>query len=150
MRKIIVGIGSYTASDDAIGLHLVNYLATQNLPVDCELVTLNQDTSSILNYFEEDVDNIIIIDCTKMRMMPGASRFFAIENIDNLKTNQNFSTHEGDLFKVIELGKSLGLCVPKITIFGIEPRSTSFGFDLSNEIKDAIPNYARQIVERFL
>jgi Ni,Fe-hydrogenase maturation factor len=56
-----------------------------------------------------------------MGCAPGEFAFFTPDDVTSRKHTAGFSTHEGDLLKVLEFAASVGGPLAPVTIMGIEP-----------------------------
>ena len=83
-----------------------------------------------------------------MDLVPGEYKFFKPENVVSDKELAGFSTHEGDLIKVIELGKRTGHKIPEITFMGIEPAEIKNEFGLSPVLDGKVNIYAENAINK--
>jgi hydrogenase maturation protease len=142
-NKVIFGFGNYLKGDDAIGLEVVHYI-NDKMDIDNKIkaVDIGNDGMLMLTYFEDDLDNILIIDCAMVGLEPGNYRIFTPEEVKSKKNLTNISTHESDIIKIIELGKSIGYKIPPIKLLGIQPVSISYNTGLSDLLKNRLHHYA--------
>jgi hydrogenase maturation protease len=140
MKKIgVIGIGNPLRRDDGIGIILLEKLIEQKkfLPKEIELIDGGTGGINLVHVFAR-LDIVFIIDAVQLNDAPGAYRLFTA---DEIKTNKNFfflSTHENQLPQVIEMSKQLGELPKQIFIFGIQPKDTSYGKNLSNDLQTKI------------
>ena len=85
-----------------------------------------------------------------MDIKPGEYKFFKPDNVVTEKNLAGFSTHEGDLIKVIELGKRTGHYIPELVFMGIEPEEIKSGFGLSDTLQKKIGFYAGTVIKKIM
>ncbi|MHB8739959.1 MAG: hypothetical protein ACYC62_02185, partial [Coriobacteriia bacterium] len=66
------------------------------------------------------------------------------------KTLEGISTPEGDLMKVLELARELGLAIPPITLLGIEPAEIAPEMGLSPTLEQRFEEYVALAVAYFV
>lgn len=134
MRTVICGIGNKMKGDDAIGSVIANELKKEVrgehiLVMDCGSAPENF-TGKIKSF---NPNHIVIIDAVKMGRDPGYVNRVEPEDIHGLL----FSTHQVPLRMLIKYIQS-ELPETKVSFIGIEPKHTSFGADMSEEVKQAM------------
>lgn len=134
--KYIIGVGSWINGDDAIGLYLAEEIYKRNKEKDLEIVLINQDLISILFYLNEDAEKILIIDALKCGIAPGDFKIFSLNEVEDIKEIDGFSTHEGNLLALLKTIINLKNINLNIKIMGIEP----FSFENKGEISEVLKN----------
>jgi hydrogenase maturation protease len=140
MARYLLGLGNPSMSDDSVGLRLAEHFFDKAVN-GYEAVDMAHDSMRILFYCEPGTEKIIVVDCVEMGLVPGEFRIFEPNDVETTKELAGISTHEGDVLKALELGKQLGYSIPPITIMGIQPEVTTFGFDLSANVAARYENY---------
>lgn len=72
-KTLILGIGNYLMCDEGIGVHVANALASENLPVNVEVLDGGTGGFHLLEYFEKN-DHVVLIDATLDGREPGTIR----------------------------------------------------------------------------
>jgi hydrogenase maturation protease len=144
MTKYLLGLGNPSMSDDSVGLRLVERFF-ETAPGGFEAMDMAHDSMRLLFYCEPTTERIIVVDCVDMGLQAGEYRIFTPDQVDTHKELENFSTHEGDLLKVVELGRQLGYHIPPIQILGIQPENVQFGFELSEPVNQNFSTYIREL-----
>jgi hydrogenase maturation protease len=139
MKAGIIGVGNPLRRDDGIGIVLLEKLIEKksDLPEDIEYIdggTGGMNLLHILALF----DVALIIDAVNFNGLPGESKLFKSEDICSKKSSINMSTHETDILKIITLSKELGEAPNNLFIFGVQPKDTSHGDDLSPELQKTV------------
>ena len=130
---VILGIGNILCRDDGIGVHLVNQLMNEKLPADIHLVDAGVNTFDSLVYFE-DFQKVIILDALKGGQAPATIYNLTAKDIEDYDQN-NLSLHDVQILDLIKMAALLNK-EPQVVIYGIEPKDTSLGMDLSTELQN--------------
>ncbi len=144
MSRFLLGLGNPSMSDDSIGLRLAEHFFDV-APNGFEAVDMAHDSLRLLFYCEPTTEKIVVVDCVEMNLAPGEFQIFTPEDVESKKELSGFSTHEGDVLKAVELGRQLGYTIPPITIVGIQPANTAFGFELSPELGARYSEYIDEL-----
>jgi hydrogenase maturation protease len=146
-NRYLIGIGNYSMLDDSIGIRVVEQVVEQGLDRGFRALDLSGNLLNLLTYFRSDVEQIVVVDSTQMGSTPGAFKTFTPDLVKSKKELGNFSTHEGDMLKVVELARQMNYPIPKLTILGIEPKEISDQFGLSPELEQRMGEYVSAAVE---
>ena len=137
MKEIgVIGIGNPLRRDDGIGIVLLEKLIGRKdeLPDGITFIDGGTGGINLLHLFAR-FDVVVIIDAVNFDGNIGESKLFTTEDVYSKKTQINISTHESDILKIIHLSRELGENPDEIFIFGIQPKDTSFGSNLSSELQ---------------
>jgi len=140
MKRIgVIGIGNPLRKDDGIGIVLLEKLIEKKdeLPDNIEFIDGGTGGMNILHLLGH-FDIAIILDAVNFDGHHGESKLFTLDEVQSQKISLGMSTHESDLFKVIQLSKELKECPDELFIFGIQPKDISFGSNLSSELQHNI------------
>ena len=148
--KYIVGVGNYSMYDDSIGIRVIEHIVEKGLDQknNFTAIDLSGNVLNLTAYFNEKVEKMIIVDSAKMNLNPGEFRFFKPESVKSEKELGGFSNHEGDVLKVIELGRRVGLVLPDICCLGIVPESIRDEFGLSLTLQEKMEEYVNAAIEK--
>jgi hydrogenase 3 maturation protease len=130
-RVVILGMGNTLRSDDGAGTILAAHIK------DKVSYTVFDAGPSPENYLgriiKEKPDNVVIIDAVDFGGKPGE---FAVMEGEDIKTVNLFSTHNASISMTINyLKNNLNT---NIIILIIQPKSVSFGDNLSPEITETL------------
>jgi hydrogenase maturation protease len=145
--RYLVGIGTYLSGDDAIGLRVAEAIAAEGLDCGFTAIELSGSLLDLVHYLGEGVERVLIVDCARMGLEPGAYAFFTPGAAETRKSLAGFSTHEGDLMKVLALAAALGAPMPEITVLGIEPADVTPRAELSLALEGRLGEYVAMAVE---
>lgn len=140
LRKIgIIGIGNPLRRDDGIGIILINCLKGQKkeLPNCLELVDAGALGMNLLHIFAR-FDVILLIDAIDFKGAIGESRILTLDDIRRKHIQFRTSTHETDFLQIVQLSKELNELPDKLLIFGIQPKDTSYGMGLTQEMEAVV------------
>jgi len=148
--RYLVGLGNYTAGDDAVGVHVVEHVVANGLDRRFTAVDLSTSALDLIAYLNADTEAVLVVDAARLGLPPGDYRFFSPDEVETQKELAGLSTHEGDALKVLELARSAGYPVPPCAIMGIEPQDMANGMKLSGLLAARVPAYATAAIERLL
>lgn len=141
-NTVVIGIGNILLKDDGVGVYVIEQLENENLPITIELVDGGTSTLDTLSYFLE-YNKVIIVDCLKAGNKPGTIYKINPEDIKNYQ-KENLSIHDVQILDVVKMANMLGK-FPEVVIFGIEPQVICLETELSENIKNKIPEIIKHI-----
>ena len=139
--RYLVGIGNYYGFDDSIGLRVAEAIGDRGLDRGFRAIDLGGNLLDLVHYLGAEVEQVLIVDSARMGSAPGEFAFFTPDDVTSRKHTAGFSTHEGDLLKVLEFAESLGEPLAPITILGIEPAETKMEPGLSAQLEERFEEY---------
>jgi hydrogenase maturation protease len=148
-KTLVLGMGNPILGDDCVGLRVAATLREKIGSPDINVITTELGGINLLELLV-GYDNAFIIDAMKTpHGKPGKISIFNLESLNG--TRHTGSTHNFDLSTTIELGKKLGLDLPRnITIFAIEIAAVNmFTEECSPEVEQAIPECINKILQHF-
>lgn len=141
MKRYILGLGNYAMGDDSIGLRVVEHITARGLDRGFEAIEVGNDGLLVMTYFTEETGRLVIVDAVTFGGRPGEYTVFSPADVDSRKDAGRISTHEGDVLKLIELGRRLDQPVPPIRILAIEPESMRADTGLSAALEARFDEY---------
>ncbi len=139
--RYLIGIGTYMGLDDSIGLRIAEEIAARGLDSGFRAIELPGNLLDVLHYFGADTADMLVVDSARMGLAPGEYRFFSPDDVVTRKSLDGMSTHEGDLMKVFEFARELGVTVPPVTLMGIEPAEIAPEMGLSPVLEARFDEY---------
>ncbi len=127
-RVTIAGIGNIIRGDDGLGPKLIELLKARNVNAglfDCGTAPENY----IFPMLKSLCDTLILVDAADMALEPGMARVLDVDDIMNI----SFSTHSPSPRLFIDLLK-MGKEDLNIFIISVQPKNTSLGIPLSEEV----------------
>ena len=139
MKTLVLGLGNPILSDDSVGLRVIDQLKAKFDRLDLVFV---QSSASGISLLEEIIgyDRLIIIDAIQTRGGQ-AGEIYRLNPKDFDSARHTASSHGMSLTGALELGKRLGLSLPRqVTIFAVEAEDVStFSEQCTPEVEKAIP-----------
>jgi hydrogenase maturation protease len=136
-KIIILGIGNILLGDEGIGVHVVSFLRSQELPSNVEVIDGGTATFNLLPMIS-GVSKLIVVDAVKGKGEPGSIYRFTP---DDIKAEKKIATslHQIGLLNVLEMADKIGEKPKSTVIIGVEPQNMEWGLEPSTEIKKKIP-----------
>ena len=148
MKKLcVIGLGNPLRQDDGIGIVLLEKLVEykKNLPQSIQYIDGGTGGMNILHLFAQ-FDIVFIIDAAFFNAHPGCGKLFTSQQIKDSRISFYHTTHEFDILKIINLSKSLDELPERIFFFGVQPKDTSIGTELSKELKQNVEKLFKKLV----
>jgi hydrogenase maturation protease len=145
--RYILGLGNYAMGDDSIGLRIIEHIADNNLEDGFEAIEIGNNGMNVLTYFEEDTEQIVVVDAVDFGGNPGDCISFSPDEVESKKIVGNVSTHEGDILKLIELAKQIGQPIPPIRILAVQPKNMKMSDCISPELQGNFDKYVEQVIQ---
>jgi len=144
MKKILVtGVGSILRGDDGIGVRVIDVLEKEELPENVSLHSGDVSGLDLLKVFPGH-ERVVIIDAANIKEKPGTVRVLDLSGIKEADFKDQFSTHGMALLETLTLAKNIGLDM-EIKIVAVQPEDTSFSLEMSDLIKEKIPQIIKTV-----
>jgi hydrogenase maturation protease len=134
-------------ADDGIGLRIVEHISERGLDRGFEAVEIPDEGLDLIFYLGRETEKIVLVDAVDLGLSPGEFRLFRPGEVESTKDLKGFTSHEGDIMKVLELAKSLGQTLPPITIMGIQPARMEPEMELSPALQSRFETYLQVVLE---
>jgi hydrogenase maturation protease len=147
MKTLVLGLGNPILSDDGVGIRVAREVADQ---VKSPQVTVSETNVAGLGLLDSIVgyDKVIIIDAIQTEKGQ-AGQIYRMGSEDFSLTKHFSSPHQVNLATALELGKMLGLAMPReIAIFAVEAKDVStFSEGCTPEVEQVIPEVVAMVLE---
>ena len=147
MATIIIGIGNPVLTDDGVGIKVARALA-ERVPAQKDTV-IRELCAGGLGLMEalEGFDHAVIIDAIVTEGGEAGS-VYRLAPSDLTMTRNTSSIHDASLPEALELGKSLGLSLPReIEVWAIEASDLrTFSEELTEPVQAAVPRVVEAVV----
>ncbi|WBW95813.1 hydrogenase maturation protease [Oceanirhabdus sp. W0125-5] len=143
-KQCIIGIGNILLRDDGIGVHLISELHKEKLRCDVDLIDGGTSTFDLLGYFLDN-EKIIVVDSLKGGHEPGTIYRITPEELGTY-IKSNSSLHDVQVFDIIKQANLMG-ADPEVIIIGVEPHEIFYDMELSQTLKNEMPNIIRIVKE---
>ena len=142
---LVVGIGNILLQDEGVGVHVARALQEEVLPLDVEVLDGGTSGADIIEAVA-DREKLIVIDAMQADAEAGAVFRMGMDELAG-RDYAGFSLHELGLLETLQMAKLLG-CLPReIVIFGVQPKSISPGFAMTDEVAAVLPRIVKRVVE---
>jgi hydrogenase maturation protease len=148
--RYLIGVGTYAAGDDAIGLRIVEEIVEKGLDQGFRAIDLSSTALNLLVYLTPETEAVLIVDSAKMGMAAGEARFFAPDAIETRQQHAPVSTHESGVSDALALAVAMGWSLPRIGIMGIEPGTLEPKIGLSAALGDRLSGYVARAIARLM
>src|SRR4030066_2149408 len=143
MKTLVLGLGNSILSDDGVGIQVAHEVANQ---LNDPQVTVAETSAAGLSLLDSIVgyDKVIIIDAIQTEKGQ-AGQIYRMSTEDFSLTKHLSSPHQINLATALELGRLLGLAMPrKITVFAVEAKDiSSFSEKGTPGVEKAIPEVVK-------
>jgi hydrogenase maturation protease len=146
--RCLIGIGTYTALDDSVGLRVAERIVADGLDEGFAVLQVGHPID-VLACLGDEVDEVLLVDAARMGREPGSYALFTPDEVVSRKEHAARSAHEGDLLAVLAMAARLGRGLPRITVMGIEPADTGPGDGLSAPLQARFDEYVEAVVGFF-
>jgi hydrogenase maturation protease len=141
----VLALGNLMHSDDAVGIHLLRALESQNRELTAECQVQGIDLRWIeggtlgleLTHCLEGVDYLLVLDAVAMQQTPGTVARYEGDSLYQLPAGR--SVHLMGLSDLLVAIRLLGNPPCEVILLGVEPASTAWGLELSAEVAAALP-----------
>jgi hydrogenase maturation protease len=145
--RYLIGIGNYYGFDDSIGLRVAEAIGERGLDRGFQAIDLGGNLLDLVHYLGAETEQVLIVDSARMGLAVGEFALFTPDQVETHKGVGSFSSHEGDLMKVLEFASALGESLAPVTILGIEPAVVSAEPGLSPQLAERFDDYVAAAVE---
>lgn len=142
---LVVGFGNPLMTDDGVGPKAIELLKGMNLPEGVELLDAGTSALDAVPYLDGK-SFTIIVDAVSAGGQPASVYKLSIEDLQ-YKSEPIFSLHSLKLEDAIRIWQIQLEKLPKIIIFGVEPKEVKLGLELSDEVKEVLPKLCKLIIE---
>lgn len=149
-NKLVVALGCTMRGDDGVGIAVLERLAKCGcLP---ENVYFQNDGSPVHlmdAFLTHKFGTVIIVDSAYINQAPGDWQRFTLDEkiLVSLDRYSKISINKLGLAEVLEICTALKMELPKIVIYGVQPKEVDFSYNLSDVVQNAVSPIYRSILE---
>jgi hydrogenase maturation protease len=151
-RVLVLGVGNSLLTDDGAGVHAVLQLKDRaGAWPGVTVLDAGTLSFSLLSELEHS-DALIAIDAARVGGQPGDFRVCEGEEFDRFVQRSGRSVHEVGLSDLLDMARLSGQLPDHRVLIGIEPKSISWGLELSAPVAAALPrcvDVALDFIERW-
>jgi hydrogenase maturation protease len=146
-HTLILGLGNPLMADDGAGMQVVELLMDKALPAGVKVQDGGTAGVGLVPEME-GFQRVFLIDCALLGLRPGEWKRFTLQESNLLDAeNSPLSLHNAGLPDALRLADALHILPKQVIIYGIQPDRVEWDQAMSDEVKDAIPEIARAILE---
>ncbi len=123
-KTLLVGLGNDFMGDDGVGVAVAKIIEKRGLPPNVDIIEGSINGFTLL-WLMPKYDRVIIVDAADMGLEPGEWRAFDAKP-ELLAKNLRTLTHLFSLGEALQLAEGLGLDLPPIKIYAIQPKFIGF------------------------
>ena len=141
---LVLGIGNTLLQDEAIGIHLLQYLETHypNLP---QVTYLDGGTLSFTLASEiEAHEHLLVLDAVELHAPAGTICCYRNEAMDEFLGTAKRSAHEVGLLDLLSIARLMDALPRERALIGIQYASFAWGLELTPTVAASIPAAAQQ------
>jgi len=150
---LVLGLGNILLKDEGVGVHVVEQLRKCDLPEYVEVIDGGTSSLDIL-LLQDNQFKLIVIDAVKAGQEPGTiyqARMTADETdkLTDMLHGQTpqISLHQIGLIETLVMADKLKRAPGEIVIFGVEPCQIKCGLQLTEIVKEKIPQIVNLVLE---
>ncbi len=148
MKTLVLGLGNPILGDDAVGLRVVRIVREK---ISDGNVSVVESTASGLGLLDvlTGFDQVVVVDAIQTKGGRVGDVYRLTSDALNA-TRHSASPHDTNLSTALELGRRLGLVVPKhmaIVAIEISPECREFTEELSPEVEEALPRAVEAVMK---
>ncbi len=146
VKSLVLGLGNPILRDDSAGIRVAQYIKQRYCMQDVTVMEASQGGLNLLDLIA-GYDKLILIDA--IQTVDGEIGEVYRLGVSDLKVTRHVgSPHDTSLATALELGKRLGMDLPReIVIFAIEVEDvTTFSEECTPELRKTIPIVADMVV----
>ena len=149
---LVLGLGNVLLKDEGVGVHIAQELQQMALPDNVEAVDGGTGSLDIL-LTAQDIQKLVVIDSLRTGKEAGTvyTTRLRMEEYDKLEevfsVGSNISLHQMGLIDSLAVVRKMD-CAPKeIVIIGVEPENMDWGLELTDKVKQRIPEIINMVIE---
>lgn len=141
----VIAVGNDLYGDDGVGHSVIEILEQMPEMSNVELIDGATDALGLIDHFEDN-SHIILVDAAQMSEEPGTVKVFSKDEVRLKIKMDHLTVHGISLAETFDIAKAVDKLPEKITIIGIEPKNIGISEELSDIVKQSIPNVISQII----
>lgn len=146
-RITILGIGNLLYQDEGQGVQILPLLRDAFRDQDDVEIIEGATDGMLLLEPVESAENLIVVDAIHAGKTPGELITLAAEEIPHY-LGRKMSLHQAGFHEVLALAKFRERFPARIFMCGIEPESLKLGLELSETVRQKLPQLVSVIVEK--
>lgn len=155
-RILVLGLGNILLKDEGLGVHVAKQLQALALPGNVEVIDGGTAGLDML-LSQKDLDKLVVIDATRGGKKPGtiykarlkAGEIDKLTRIFGRDKDLKISSHQFGLIDALAAAQMCNCSPREIVIIGIEPKEINYGLELTEPVRQKIPEVVNMVLEEF-
>jgi hydrogenase maturation protease len=149
---VIIGFGNTLMGDEGVGVYVALELQKRKIqvPDSCNLEIIDGGTAAFdVFLLFRNINRLIIVDAMKGSEEAGSLYRFTYADVKKLinPNKDSISLHDLNIIEALAMYEKLDDFPEDIVFIGIEPAEIKLKMELSDVIKDKIPDIARMVIK---
>ncbi len=151
-RVLVLGLGNILLKDEGVGVHVAQKLQELALPCNVEVMDGGTACLDVLS-LAQGIEKLVVIDALRAGKEAGTIYHARLKIKERDKLEQIFSSdsklslHQMGLVDALAAAEKMN-CAPKeIVIIGVEPRKMDWGLELTDEVKQKVPEIINTVLK---
>ena len=153
-RILVLGLGNILLRDEGVGVHVAEQLQKQTLPGNVEIV--DGGTASLdVFLLTQGIDKLVVIDAVRAGKKPGTiyKAWLKAAELDKLALifgqdrESKISLHQVGLIDALACAEKMNCAPKRIVIIGVEAGEVDCGLELTEKVKQRIPEIINIVLE---
>lgn len=142
---MVIGVGSESRGDDAVGLLAARQLA-HLLPQPISVLEFTGDASALMEMWR-GVGQLVLIDAVRGGSRVGTITRLDVANINAIKVPNTVSSHGMGVAQAIGLAGALDSLPDSLVLYGIQGERFDMGVSMSPEVASAVDDVVRLVLK---
>jgi len=146
-KVVILGLGKQTSECIGIGVCVINHLKKNKSIKNAQFIA-DEETDLDLIDSIESADQLIVVDTTDLKLLPGDIKIFEGFEMDAfISSGKHQVDHEDELKNALSLALADGKFPAHRALVGIQPGKYGWGNEDNNLVAKSIPKACQKIFE---
>jgi hydrogenase maturation protease len=151
-RILVLGLGNILLKDEGVGVHIAQMLQELALPHNVEVVDGGTASLDVL-LLAPGIEKLVVIDALRAGKEAGTIYKARLKSEERDKLEQIFSSgsrislHQVGLIDALAIAEKMNCSPKEIAIIGIEPKKIDCGLELTDDVKQKIPEIINTVLK---
>jgi hydrogenase maturation protease len=149
---LVLGLGNVLLKDEGVGVHIAGELQKQKLPGNVEVIDGGTASLDVL-LLAGGIEKLVVIDALRAGEEAGTIYKAHLKTEERGKLQQIFSgnsrisLHQMGLLDALAAAERANCAPKKIVIIGVEPKKMDWGIELTDQVKQRVPEVIKKVLE---
>ena len=145
---LVLSLGNPLRGDDGVGSAVLEALSASTcLPEN--VILLDGYRGGLLNALLcQEYGRVIVVDAALLGELPGSWKRFTLDDarLVQIDLSSCKTLHNASLAEVLALADALGITLPEVVIYGVQPEEIEWSISLSESVSKIIPDLCATIL----